>query len=141
LSQVQLRDRLTANLDRAGVGGSYEAITATALAQESSNNIKSNLSFFTDFLLAFALVALFVGAFSIYNTFSIVVAQRAREFGLLRAVGASGAQVTRSVAGESAIVGLVSSLVGLALGVGAAVGLKSILTAFAGLGQPPLRHG
>ena len=130
LSQQQLRDRLTASLDRAGVGGRYEAITATALAQETSSDIKKNLSFFSNFLLVFALVALFVGAFSIYNTFSITVAQRAREFGLLRAVGASGAQVTRSVAGESLAVGLVSSVVGLGLGVGAAVGLKAILTAF-----------
>ncbi|MBV8159441.1 MAG: ABC transporter permease, partial [Acidimicrobiia bacterium] len=87
LSQTQLRDRLSATLQQAGVGNTYEAITQKALAQETANNIKQGLSFFNTFLLIFALVALFVGAFIIYNTFSIIVAQRARELGLLKAIG------------------------------------------------------
>ena len=84
LSETAVRDHLNATL-RSGGFRQYEAITGTTLAQEQSNNIKNNLSFFNTFLLIFALVALFVGAFIIYNTFSITVAQRARELGLLRA--------------------------------------------------------
>jgi len=68
-------------------------------------------------LLVFAAIALFVGAFIIFNTFSIIVAQRSRELALLRALGASGKQVTRSVAAEAFVVGLLSSILGLALGV------------------------
>ena len=63
---------------------------------------ESNLSFFNTFLLVFALVALFVGAFIIYNTFSITVAQRTQELGLLRALGASDRQVIGSVAAGGA---------------------------------------
>src|SRR5206468_3600543 len=85
---------------------------------------------FNTFLLIFALVSLFVGAFIIYNTFSIIVAQRARELGLLRAVGASGGQVTRSVAAEAIAVGLFSSIVGILLGIGVAVGLSALLRGF-----------
>ena len=58
------------------------------------------LGFFSTFLLVFAAVSLFVGSFIIYNTFSIIVAQRLRELALLRALGASRRQVTRSVLAE-----------------------------------------
>jgi putative ABC transport system permease protein len=73
-----------------------EVLTGEQLAQDTSDEIRDNLSFFNTFLLVFALIALFVGAFIIYNTFSIIVAQRSRELGLLRALGASGGQVTGS---------------------------------------------
>jgi putative ABC transport system permease protein len=72
---------------------------------------------------------LFVGAFLIFNTFSITVAQRTREFGLLRALGASGRQITLSVFLEALIVAVVASLVGILAGVGIAAGLKSLLSA------------
>ena len=81
-------------------------------------------------LLVFALISLFVGAFTIFNTFSITVGQRTRELALLRVVGASRRQVFRSVLGEAALVGLVASLIGLGLGVLAALGLKALLGAF-----------
>ncbi len=80
--------------------------------------------------LVFAFISLFVGAFTIFNTFSIIVGQRTRELALLRIVGASRRQVFRSVLGEAAVVGLVSSAVGIGLGVLAAVGIEALLRGF-----------
>jgi putative ABC transport system permease protein len=82
--------------------------------------------FFRYFLLAFAGIALFVGAFVIFNTFSITVAQRTREFATLRTIGASRRQVLGSVILESLVIGLVASLVGLALGVLLAEGIQAL---------------
>ena len=96
----------------------------------SASNVKDRLGFLNTFLLVFAFIALFVGSFIIYNTFSIIVAQRSRELALLRALGASGKQVTRSVAAEAFVVGLLSSVLGLALGVLVAIGLQGLLAAF-----------
>ena len=75
-------------------------------------------------------MALFVGAFIIFNTFSIIVAQRTRELALLRCLGASRRQVMASVLTESAVVGVIASLVGLGLGVAVATGLRALLKAF-----------
>ena len=101
------------------------------------------MTFVRAFLLAFGGVALFVGAFVIFNTLSITVAQRTREFATLRTLGASRRQVLRSVLLESFALGLGASLVGLAAGVGLAKGLGALLSAF-GLGAPAgfarLRH-
>jgi len=130
VSETQLRDRLNASLRRAGLRAQYEAITGTQAANEQSNNIKSNLSFFNTFLLVFALVALFVGAFIIYNTFSITVAQRVQELGLLRALGASERQVVGSVALEALVTGIVASLLGLGLGILLVTPLRGLLGAF-----------
>lgn len=120
MSQGAIRDALRAQLPqfrRALAAPPLEAITGDQLAKEQANNIKDQLSFFNTFLLVFAIVALFVGAFVIYNTFSITVAQRTRELGLMRALGASGRQVVGSVALEALVVGLLSSLLGLAAGI------------------------
>jgi putative ABC transport system permease protein len=130
VSEAQLRDRINAALRRAGLRGQYEAITGTQSATESSNNIKANLAFFNTFLLVFALVALFVGAFIIYNTFSITVAQRVQELGLLRALGASQRQVVGSVALEALVTGIVASLLGLGLGILLVTPLRGLLSAF-----------
>lgn len=130
LSETQIRDRLSGELRQAGLQTRFESITGTQLAQEQSGNIKSNLSFFNTFLLIFALVALFVGAFIIYNTFSITVAQRTQELGLLRALGASGRQVMASVAAEALAVGAFSSILGLALGILLVTPLRGLLSAF-----------
>jgi putative ABC transport system permease protein len=86
------------------------------------------LSFFNTFLLIFAVVALLVGAFMIFNTFSITVAQRTRENGLLRALGASKRQVLGAVLLEAVVVGIIASVIGLAAGVAVAVGLKAMLS-------------
>ncbi len=88
------------------------------------------LSFLSTALLVFALISLFVGAFTIFNTFSITVGQRTRELALLRMIGASRRQVFRSMLGEAVIVGVVASLIGLGLGVLAAVALRALLGAF-----------
>ncbi|HEY4948600.1 MAG TPA: FtsX-like permease family protein [Acidimicrobiales bacterium] len=107
-----------------------EVVSGQTVANEQSGSINQALSFFSTALLVFAFIALFVGGFTIFNTFSIIVGQRTRELALLRILGASRRQVFRSVVGEAAIVGLVASLVGLGLGVLAAVGLKALLNAF-----------
>jgi len=107
-----------------------EVVTGQTVVNEQTSAISSALSFFSTALLVFAFIALFVGAFTIVNTFSIIVGQRTRELALLRIVGASRGQVFRSVLLEAALVGLVSSLVGLGLGVLAAIGLEALLGGF-----------
>jgi putative ABC transport system permease protein len=108
----------------------YEALTGTQIADEQATQVKDALGFFNTFLLVFAGISLFVGAFMILNTFSILVAQRTRELGLLRALGASRAQILTSVVGEAAIVGVVASAAGVGLGILVAMGLKALLGAF-----------
>ncbi|MHA5283717.1 ABC transporter permease [Corynebacterium sp. CQ3829_602738] len=88
------------------------------VAEEMSQQIREGLSFVSYFLVAFGLVGLLVGTFLIANTFSMIVAQRTREFALLRSLGASRGQITRSVAFESALVGLIGSALGVAGGMG-----------------------
>ena len=107
-----------------------EVVTGQTVANEQSSDINQALSFFSTALLVFAFISLFVGGFTIFNTFSIIVGQRTRELALLRIVGASRRQVFRSVLVEAAIVGLVASLVGLGLGVLAALGLEALLKGF-----------
>ncbi|MEO9152128.1 MAG: FtsX-like permease family protein [Lapillicoccus sp.] len=109
-----------------------EAVTGDTLAQEGQTSLQSGLGFFTTFMLVFAGVALFVGSFIIVNTFSMVVAQRIRELALLRAIGASRAQVLRVVLGEAAVVGAVGSLLGVGLGVVIAAGAKALIRSFLG---------
>jgi putative ABC transport system permease protein len=107
-----------------------EVVTGQTVVNEATSQISSGLGFFSTALLVFAFIALFVGGFTILNTFSIIVGQRTRELALLRIVGASRRQVFRSVLLEAAIVGLVSSVIGLGLGVLAAVGLEALLSGF-----------
>ena len=107
-----------------------EVVTGQTVVDESTSAINQGLSFFNTALLIFAFISLFVGAFTIYNTFSIIVGQRTRELALLRVVGASRRQVFRSVLAEAAIVGLVSSLIGVGVGVLAALGLKALISGF-----------
>ena len=104
-----------------------EVVTGQTVVNEQESSINQALSFFSTALLVFAFISLFVGAFTIFNTFSITVGQRTRELALLRVVGASRRQVFRSVLGEAAIVGAVSSAVGVGLGVLAALGLEALL--------------
>ena len=118
--------RAIAKLLPAGV----EVVSGQAVANELSSAVDNTLGFISTALLIFAAIALFVGGFTIFNTFSITVGQRTRELALLRIVGASRRQVFRSVLGEAALTGLVASLIGLGLGVLAALGLKALLKAF-----------
>jgi putative ABC transport system permease protein len=107
-----------------------EVVTGQTVANEQTNDINQALSFFSTALLVFAFISLFVGGFTIFNTFSIIVGQRTRELALLRIVGASRRQVFRSVLLEATILGFVASLVGLGLGVLAALGLVALLKGF-----------
>lgn len=95
-----------------------EAITGDELRQQNKDAISDQLGFVTTFLLVFAAIALFVGAFIISNTFAMSVRQRMREFALLRAVGASPTQVFASILIQAAVVGLVGSALGIAGGLG-----------------------
>ena len=113
-----------------------EVVTGQTVANENTSSVNQALSFFSTALLVFAFISLFVGAFTIYNTFSIIVGQRTRELALLRIVGASRRQVFGSVLAEAAITGLVSSVIGLGLGVLAALGLQALLRGF-GVTLPP----
>jgi putative ABC transport system permease protein len=121
VSQEQLRDRLAAALPGADV------VTGKEIVAENQRTLKPILKLLNRALLVFALIALFVGSFIIYNTFSIVVAQRAREMALLRAIGASRRQVLGSVLLEAVVVGLLAALLGVAAGIGVAVGLRALL--------------
>src|SRR5262249_52385069 len=94
--------------------------TGTGQAKEDSKDSESFISFLQTFLLAFAGIALLVGAFVIANSFSITIAQRTREFATLRPLGASRNQVLRSIAVESLVTGALASVVGLFLGFGLA---------------------
>jgi putative ABC transport system permease protein len=125
VSQSQLVDRIEPVLPDGA-----EAITGQALTAEQKDDIESDfLGFFQNFLLMFAGIALVVAAFSIYNTFSIVVAQRTRESALLRALGASRRQVLTSVVVEALAVGLLASAAGVVAGLGLAAGLGALLEA------------
>ena len=107
-----------------------QVTSATAEAEEATDEVSEFTSFFRYFLLAFAGIALFVGSFVIFNTFSITVAQRTREFATLRTIGASRRQILGSVILESIVIGFLASLVGLGLGVLLAEGIKALFGSF-----------
>ena len=98
-------------------------------AQEDKDEISEFTSFIEYFLLAFAGIALFVGAFVIFNTLSITVAQRTREFATMRTVGASRRQVLWSVIVEALTIGIIASVIGLFAGFGLALGLNELFKA------------
>jgi putative ABC transport system permease protein len=126
VSQPALKDRIASKLDNKA----YQVLTGTQITKENQSDIKNALQFFNVALLVFALIALFVGTFIIFNTFSIVVAQRLREMALLRAIGASGRQVLASVLTEAVLVGLFASVIGLGIGIVLSNVLKAVLDAF-----------
>ncbi len=110
-----------------------EAIDARQAAQEQADQLQQGIGFFNTFLLVFAGISLIVGSFVVYNAFRVVVAQRGRELALLRLLGATRRQLVRSVLGESVIVGVIASLIGVLAGVVLAVGIRSLLGAIAEL--------
>ncbi len=95
-----------------------EAKTGAEDAAQQSADIKDGFSFLTTFLLVFAGISVFVGAFLIFNTFSITVAQRTREFGMLRTLGASSRQVLTTVFSEALLLGVIASVLGIVAGLG-----------------------
>jgi putative ABC transport system permease protein len=98
-------------------------------AKDAAKETNEGLSYVRIFLLGFGGIALFVGAFVIFNTLSITVAQRTREFATLRTLGASRRQVLRSVVLEGLMIGLLASLTGLLLGLGIAKGINALFVA------------
>ncbi len=110
-----------------------EAVSSQSVAEEQTAQVKEGLGFLNTLLLAFAGISLFVGVFVIYNAFRIVVAQRTRELGLLRAIGATRGQVTSSVLFESAVTGLIASVFGVGAGVVLAMAMQVLIeVAFGG---------
>ncbi len=121
---------------QAALPAGYEAVTGETAAQEASDQFKQFVDIFRNFLLGFAAIALFVGSFIIFNAFKITVAQRTRQIGLLRAVGASGRQVVGSVLLESALIGLAASVIGILFGIAFAALLRAGFNAV-GASLPP----
>ena len=114
---------------RRELGTSVTVRSGTEQASEDSDEVATFTSIIRYFLLSFAGIALFVGAFVIFNTLSITVAQRTREFATLRTVGASRRQVLGSVILEALVIGLLASVIGLFAGLGLAVGLNELFVA------------
>jgi putative ABC transport system permease protein len=113
-----------------------EVKTGTARARQQADDINKSIGgFMTPMLLALAGAALLVGAFIIFNTFSITVAQRTREFALLRALGSTRRQIVGAVAGEALALGVAASALGLLAGLGFAKLLGALFDA-AGWGIP-----
>lgn len=114
---------------RAELPATVSVRTGAQQAKKNTSDLESDLSFLRTFLLIFAYVALVVGAFIIFNTFSITVAQRTREFGLLRTLGASRGQILQSVFYEGLMLGVIGAVVGLFAGIGVAPGLDQLFKA------------
>jgi putative ABC transport system permease protein len=121
----------------AALGPSFEVVPAAKIAEERAEPVRQGVGNLRMALVGFAAVGLVVGSFIIFNTFAILIAQRTRELGLLRALGASRAQVLGSVVIEAAVVGVVAAGLGLAAGVGLArVLLRAVGFSSIGLGAP-----
>ncbi len=120
-----IADSVTAALP-AGV----ELVTGEQLVEEQTEEFEEFIGFFQTFMLVFAFIILAVSAFVIFNVFTILIGQRIRELGLLRAIGASGSQVTVALLGEALLVGIFATVVGTGLGIGFGVGLRWLLAQF-----------
>ena len=123
-SPMELTQRI-----RSELGGAVTVRSGVQQADEDSGELATFTTIIRYFLLSFAGIALLVGAFVIFNTLSITVAQRMREFATLRTLGASRRQVLRSVVLEALVIGLGASLVGLFGGLGLAIGLNELFKA------------
>ena len=104
--------------------------TGQQAAARQAQDIKDSLSFFRVILLVFGGVALLVGSFLIFNTFSITVAQRIRELGMLRTLGATRGQILRGMILEATIIGLLGAVLGVFAGIGFAAGLNALFKSF-----------
>lgn len=105
-----------------------EVVGSAQVVNETQADFGAFIDIFGNILLGFALVTLFVSIFIIYNTFAILVSQRTRQLGLLRCIGATGAQIRAMVLIEAVVVGLVASVIGLFGGLGVASALKYLLS-------------
>ena len=125
VTQAQLADA-AAEVLPAG----YEVVEGDTAAKEQESAIAEFTDVITQFLVAFAVIAILVGGFIIANTFNILVAQRVRELALLRALGASARQVRWSVILEAALMALIGATLGLLLGLGLSRALAALFSAF-----------
>ncbi|MFF3452486.1 ABC transporter permease [Streptomyces sp. NPDC002667] len=121
------QNTLRAAIDAVVPKGTASTITGKQLADDQAEQISTAMSGMKTALLVFAGIALFVGTFIIANTFTMLVAQRTKELALLRAVGASRRQVTRSVLIEAFVVGAVAAVGGLAAGIGIGAAMRSLM--------------
>ncbi|WP_435173962.1 ABC transporter permease [Actinacidiphila sp. bgisy145] len=119
-------DQLKANV-KAAIGPNYTIDTAAETAKKEKDQVGGFLNFMKYAMLGFAGIAVLVGVFLIVNTFSMLVAQRTREIGLMRALGSSRRQVNRSVLIEAVMLGTVGSVAGIGGGIGLAVGLMKLM--------------
>ncbi|KOG28658.1 ABC transporter permease [Streptomyces resistomycificus] len=124
VSDTQLKRNVAQTLD-----GTYKIQTAKENADENREGVDSFMGVIKYAMLGFAGIAFLVGIFLIINTFSMLVAQRTREIGLMRAVGSSRGQVNRSVLVEATLLGVVGSILGVGAGVGIAIGLMKLMSA------------
>ncbi|MET8447809.1 FtsX-like permease family protein [Streptomyces sp. NPDC005209] len=124
VSDVRLKQNVTRTLG----AGTYKYQTAKENADENRKGIGQFMNVIKYAMLGFAGIAFLVGIFLIVNTFSMLVAQRTREIGLMRAIGSSRKQVNRSVLVEALLLGCVGSILGVGAGVGIAVGLMKIMS-------------
>ncbi|MCU1599614.1 MAG: ABC-type transport system, involved in lipoprotein release, permease component [Frankiales bacterium] len=124
ISDAELTHRINAVLPH-----DVQAVTGAAAAKEASDTIKHLFRFVGVLFTMFAAIALFVGSFIIWNTFTMIVTQRSREIALLRAVGASRRQVLRNLLLEAGMLGVIASGVGIGLGIGVAKGLNALMSA------------
>ncbi|MFG2286020.1 ABC transporter permease [Streptomyces sp. NPDC048595] len=124
-SQTALKSAVDKVLPKDGA----ESTTGKQLADEQAKMIAASMDGMKTGLLVFAGIALFVGVFIIANTFTMLVAQRTKELALLRAVGASRRQVTRSVLIEAFVVGAVAAVTGLVAGIGIGAGMRALMSA------------
>ena len=112
------------------LGSEFAVRTGKEQAEKQAQDLSDALGFIRTALLVFAGVALLVGSFLIFNTFSVTVAQRTREFALLRTLGASRGQILRSVVAETVVIGIIASLLGIAAGLLLAPALAALMASF-----------
>ncbi|MDN4482844.1 ABC transporter permease [Demequina lignilytica] len=108
------------------------AITGEDKAAEQTEALDEVFQYIDIFAIAFALIALFVGSYIIVNTFRIIVTQRTREFGLMRAIGVTGRQLRSMILLEAVVIAIVASTVGLVVGYLGALGLSALVEQFTG---------
>ncbi|MGW1913977.1 ABC transporter permease [Streptomyces sp. NPDC002076] len=125
-AQGVTNDQLKKNVT-AALGHGYKVQTAKEVADANQKSVESFLNVMKYAMLGFAGIAFLVGIFLIINTFSMLVAQRTREIGLMRAIGSSRKQVNRSVLIEALLLGVIGSVLGVGAGVGIAVGLMKLM--------------